>query len=50
MDRKVPPPADITRMLRDWQEGSREALDRLIPIVYDELRMLASRQSAREWR
>jgi RNA polymerase sigma factor (TIGR02999 family) len=37
-------------MLRDWQEGSREALDRLIPIVYDELRMLASRQSAREWR
>lgn len=37
-------------MLRDWQDGSRDALDRLIPIVYNELHTLASRQLAREWR
>ena len=37
-------------MLHEWQAGSREALDRLVPIVYDELRTLASRQLAREWR
>jgi RNA polymerase sigma-70 factor (ECF subfamily) len=50
MDGSVPKPADITRLLRDWQEGSRDALDRLIPIVYNELRTLASRQVSREWR
>src|SRR5687768_638218 len=43
-------PADITRMLQDWKRGNRDALDRLIPVVYEELRALASRQLAREWR
>lgn len=43
-------PDDVTRLLHEWQNGSREALDRLIPLVYDELRTLASRQLAREWR
>ena len=46
----TPTPADITRILHDWQGGDRTALDRLIPIVYNELRTLASRQLAREWR
>jgi RNA polymerase sigma-70 factor, ECF subfamily len=46
----APTPAEITRILHEWQAGSREALDRLMPIVYDELRVLASRQLAREWR
>src|SRR5262245_30913936 len=32
----------------EWGEGKREALDRLIPLVYDELRQLAHRQLARE--
>ena len=50
MDERTPPPAEITRILHDWKDGSRDALDRLIPIVYDELRTLASRQLAREWR
>src|SRR5262245_28146479 len=45
-----PTPADITRILQDWQAGSREALDRLMPIVYGELHTLASRQLAHEWR
>jgi RNA polymerase sigma-70 factor (ECF subfamily) len=50
MEEKRHAPAEITQILREWQSGSREALDRLIPIVYDELRTLASRQLAREWR
>src|SRR5436190_13390982 len=50
MDGANPPPAEITRILHEWQAGSREALDRLMPIVYNELRVLASRQLAREWR
>jgi RNA polymerase sigma factor (TIGR02999 family) len=50
MDGEAPPPAEITRILHEWQAGSREAFDRLIPIVYNELKTLASRQVAREWR
>src|SRR5687768_5946578 len=43
-------PAHITQLLRDWQEGSRDAFDRLVPLVHNELRALASRQLNREWR
>lgn len=50
MDGQPPSPADVTRILHEWKDGSREALDRLIPIVYEELRAIASRQLAREWR
>jgi len=39
---------DITQLLRDWQSGDREALDRLMPLVYDELHLIASRHLARE--
>ena len=42
--------AQITRLLHEWQDGSQEALDRLVPLVYDELHLLASRQLSREWR
>ena len=45
-----PSAATITQLLNEWGAGSREALDRLIPLVYDELHTLASRQLAREWR
>jgi len=34
-------PAEITDLLRRWREGDPDALDRLIPIVYDRLRQLA---------
>jgi RNA polymerase sigma factor (TIGR02999 family) len=40
----------VTRLLQEWQDGNREALDRLIPLVYNELHRLASRHLAREWR
>ena len=42
------PSADITRLLHEWQAGDRAALDRLIPLVYTELRHIASRHMARE--
>jgi RNA polymerase sigma factor (TIGR02999 family) len=45
-----PGSAEITRLLHQWRQGDRDALDRLIPVVYDELHALASRQLAREWR
>jgi len=50
MSEPIPSPAEITRILHEWQAGRGEALDRLIPIVYAELKALASRQLAREWR
>jgi RNA polymerase sigma factor (TIGR02999 family) len=44
------PPTDITGLLQQWQRGDRQALDSLIPAVYDELRVIASRHLSREWR
>src|SRR5918993_750981 len=42
--------AAVTRLLHEWKAGDRDALDRLMPLVYDELRVIASRQLAGEWR
>ena len=41
---------EITGLLQQWRGGSREAFDQLIPLVYGELRVIASRRLAREWR
>lgn len=35
---------DVTRLLVQLKDGNRDALDRLLPIVYDELRHLARMQ------
>jgi RNA polymerase sigma-70 factor (ECF subfamily) len=35
-------PQDVTRLLQQWRGGNRQALDELTPIVYNELRRLAS--------
>jgi len=43
-----PSPPDITQMLIDWSNGDREALDKLIPAVYTELRRQAARHLRRE--
>lgn len=43
-------PAEITQLLHQWQGGSREAFERLVPLVQNELRTIASRQLSREWR
>jgi len=45
----TPDASDITRLLHEWQNGSDDAFERLVPIVYTELRTLASRQLMREW-
>ena len=36
-------PTQITAMLQEWSKGSEEALENLMPIVYDELHKQASR-------
>jgi RNA polymerase sigma-70 factor, ECF subfamily len=41
---------EITRLLREWQDGSSQALERLTPLVYRELHSLASRYLSRERR
>ncbi len=43
-----PSPENITGLLIAWGAGDREALDRLMPLVYQELRRLAHRQMRRE--
>jgi RNA polymerase sigma factor (TIGR02999 family) len=40
--------SDVTRLLRAASAGDRAALDRVLPLVYDDLRRLAQRQLARE--
>lgn len=39
---------DVTRLLLRWREGSKEALERLLPIVYAELRKMAQNYMRRE--
>lgn len=38
----------LTQLLIAWSDGNKDALDQLMPIVYDELRRLARRYLARE--
>lgn len=42
------PPSPITRLLQDWRSGDREAANRLMELVYDELHKIASREMRRE--
>ena len=42
------PPGDVTRLLHRLQQGDRKAESLLIPLVYDELRRLASVYMRRE--
>jgi len=37
-------PADVTRLLAAWSAGDRAALDRLVPLVRDELHRLSERR------
>jgi RNA polymerase sigma factor (TIGR02999 family) len=40
--------AEVTVLLRAWRDGDRAALDRLTPVVYDELRRIARRYMRNE--
>jgi RNA polymerase sigma factor (TIGR02999 family) len=43
-----PLPQDVTALLRAWRNGDASALDRLMPLVYGELRQAARRYLARQ--
>ncbi|HET9480690.1 MAG TPA: sigma-70 family RNA polymerase sigma factor [Candidatus Polarisedimenticolia bacterium] len=43
-----PSDGNITHLLHQWREGSQEALDRLAPLVYEELRRLARAHMRKE--
>jgi RNA polymerase sigma-70 factor, ECF subfamily len=34
-------PGDVTQLLLDWRKGDKEAINKLIPLIYDELRRIA---------
>src|SRR5271155_914176 len=47
-DANAPPLEQVSGLLRAWSDGDRDALDRLTPIVYDELHRLAQRYMKHE--
>lgn len=42
--------AGITRLLHEWKDGDKDALDRVLPMVYEELRKLARSHFSNERR
>lgn len=44
----MPGPQDVTQALTDLAAGDPQALDRLLPVVYDHLRGIAQRELRRE--
>jgi RNA polymerase sigma factor (TIGR02999 family) len=44
----VPEREEITQLLESWREGEDGALNRLIPLIYDDLRGVAARYMAGE--
>ncbi len=43
-----PAPHEVTRLLHAWRSGDENALNRLFPVVYDELRKMAAGHLAAE--
>ena len=43
-----PPPSPLTAWLHQWTEGDPEAVDRVVPLLYQELRRIAARELRRE--
>lgn len=44
----APLPQEVTQLLLDWSKGDKAALDKLTPLVYEELRRIARRYMRRE--
>ena len=42
------PTHEVTALLQDWSEGNESALERLMPLVYDELHRMAHQHMKRE--
>ena len=45
---RAAPSVEVTKLLQQWSRGDATAADRLVPIVYAQLRRIASRQLRRE--
>jgi RNA polymerase sigma factor (TIGR02999 family) len=45
----VESPQEVTQLLLAWRDGDNAALEKLVPLVYNELRRLARRYMNREW-
>jgi RNA polymerase sigma factor (TIGR02999 family) len=41
MESKPHSPSDVTRLLQEWADGNRAALNQLFPLMYEQLRRLA---------
>jgi len=44
----TPAPKEVTQLLIAWSNGDQESLEKLVPLVYDELRRIARRYMERE--
>src|SRR6266550_871200 len=44
----TPSPHEVTQLLVDWGNGNQAALEKLMPLVYEELHRLARRYMGRE--
>jgi RNA polymerase sigma factor (TIGR02999 family) len=42
------PTSDVTKLLQDWSQGDASALEKLIPLVFEDLRQIARRLFQRE--
>jgi len=48
MDMTTPAPKEVTQLLIAWSDGDQGALEKLVPLVYGELRRIARRYMERE--
>ena len=44
----MPPPDQISELLQSWSQGDQSAIEKLVPLVYDELHRLAKRYMSDE--
>ncbi|HRC84484.1 MAG TPA: sigma-70 family RNA polymerase sigma factor [Thermoanaerobaculia bacterium] len=44
MESPEPESGEVTRLLRAWRDGDGQALERLVPLVYNDLRQLAAQR------
>ncbi len=47
LERELSKPTDVTELLIAYRDGEKDAFDRLLPMVYDDLRRIARRQLGR---
>jgi RNA polymerase sigma factor (TIGR02999 family) len=48
MDERAPDPPGISQLLMAWSAGQQDALDQLVPLVYEDLRRVAAAYLRRE--